>query len=230
MSKLVIANFKMNGSKDFIESWIKVFFAEQESVNDVVVALPSPYLITFNNRGLTLSGQNVSNKESGAFTSQLSAEMLKDCGAKYCLIGHSEARQFLAETNELIKQKFDQLKQESIQPILCIGEPLQIRKAAKTIDYLTEQLDLIDLDQENLIVAYEPIWSIGTGLIPEIYDIQLAVDSIRSKFHKPVKVLYGGSVNSSNAASITDKTDIDGLLVGGASLNPKEFGKIAQLC
>lgn len=230
MSKLVIANFKMNGSKDFIESWIKVFFAEQESVNDVVVALPSPYLITFNNRGLTLSGQNVSNKESGAFTSQLSAEMLKDCGAKYCLIGHSEARQFLAETNELIKQKFDQLKQESIQPILCIGEPLQIRKAAKTIDYLTEQLDLIDLDQENLIVAYEPIWSIGTGLIPEIYDIQLAVDSIRSKFNKPVKVLYGGSVNSSNAASIMDKTDIDGLLVGGASLNPKEFGKIAQLC
>ena len=230
MSKLVIANFKMNGSKDFIESWIKVFFAEQESVNDVVVALPSPYLITFNNRGLTLSGQNVSNKESGAFTSQLSAEMLKDCGAKYCLIGHSEARQFLAETNELIKQKFDQLKQESIQPILCIGEPLQIRKAAKTIDYLTEQLDLIDLDQENLIVAYEPIWSIGTGLIPEIYDIQLAVDSIRSKFHKPVKVLYGGSVNSSNSASIMDKTDIDGLLVGGASLNPKEFGKIAQLC
>ena len=230
MSKLVIANFKMNGSKDFIESWIKVFFAEQESVNDVVVALPSPYLITFNNRGLTLSGQNVSNEESGAFTSQLSAEMLKDCGAKYCLIGHSEARQFLAETNELIKQKFDQLKQESIQPILCIGEPLQIRKAAKTIDYLTEQLDLIDLDQENLIVAYEPIWSIGTGLIPEIYDIQLAVDSIRSKFNKPVKVLYGGSVNSSNAASITDKTDIDGLLVGGASLNPKEFGKIAQLC
>ena len=230
MSKLVIANFKMNGSKNFIESWIKEFFAEQESVNDVVVALPSPYLITFNNRGLTLSGQNVSNEESGAFTSQLSAEMLKDCGAKYCLIGHSEARQFLAETNELIKQKFDQLKQESIQPILCIGEPLQIRKTAKTVDYLAQQLDLIDLDQENLIVAYEPIWSIGTGLIPEIYDIQLAVDSIRSKFNKPVKVLYGGSVNSSNAASIMDKTDIDGLLVGGASLNPKEFGKIAQLC
>ena len=230
MSKLVIANFKMNGSKDFIESWIKEFFAEQESVNDVVVALPSPYLITFNNRGLTLSGQNVSNEESGAFTSQLSAEMLKDCGAKYCLIGHSEARQFLTETNEVIKQKFDQLKQESIQPILCIGEPLQIREAAKTIDYLTEQLDLIDLDQEDLIIAYEPIWSIGTGLVPEIDDIQLAVDAIRYKFHKPVKVLYGGSVNSSNASIITDKTDIDGLLVGGASLNPKEFGKIAQLC
>mgnify|MGYP005660909071 FL=1 len=80
MTKLVIANFKMNGSKDFIESWIQDFFLEQESANDVVVALPSPYLIIFNDRGLTLSGQNVSNEESGAFTSQLSAQMLKDCG------------------------------------------------------------------------------------------------------------------------------------------------------
>ena len=230
MTKLVIANFKMNGSKDFIESWIKDFFLEQESASDVVVALPSPYLIIFNDRGLTLSGQNVSNEESGAFTSQLSAQMLKDCGAKYCLIGHSEARQFLKEKNEVIKQKFDQLIQESIKPILCIGEPLQIKEAAKTIDYLSEQLDLIDSNEEDVIVAYEPIWSIGTGLIPEIEDIQMAVDSIRSKFHKTVKVLYGGSVNSSNAQSITDKTDIDGLLVGGASLNPKEFGKIAQLC
>ena len=230
MSKLVIANFKMNGSKDFIESWIKDFFAEQESANSIIVALPSPYLLAFNNRGLTLSGQNVSNEDSGAFTSQLSAEMLKDCGAKYCLIGHSEARQFLTETNEIIKQKFDQLKKESLQPILCIGEPLKIKEASKTIDYLTEQLELIDSDQENLIIAYEPIWSIGTGLIPEINDIQLAIDSIRSKFHKPIKVLYGGSVNSSNASSISDKTDIDGLLVGGASLNPKEFAKIAQLC
>ncbi|RPG44889.1 MAG: triose-phosphate isomerase [Gammaproteobacteria bacterium TMED112] len=230
MTKLVIANFKMNGSKDFIESWIQDFFLEQESANDVVVALPSPYLIIFNDRGLTLSGQNVSNEESGAFTSQLSAQMLKDCGAKYCLIGHSEARQFLKEKNEVIKQKFDQLIQESIKPILCIGEPLQIKEAAKTIDYLSEQLDLIDSDEEDVIVAYEPIWSIGTGLMPEIEDIQMAVDSIRSKFHKTVKVLYGGSVNSSNAQSITDKTDIDGLLVGGASLNPKEFGKIAQLC
>ena len=230
MSKLVIANFKMNGSKDFIESWIKDFLIEQESVKSIIVALPSPYLLTFNSRGLTLSGQNVSNEGSGAFTSQLSAEMLKDCGVKYCLIGHSEARQFLTETNEIIKQKFDQLKKESLQPILCIGEPLKIKEASKTIDYLTEQLELIDSDQENLIIAYEPIWSIGTGLVPEINDIQLAIDSIRCKFHKPVKVLYGGSLNSSNASSILDKTDIDGLLVGGASLNPKEFAKIAQLC
>ena len=230
MSKLVIANFKMNGSKEFIESWIEDFLKEKESNNKILVALPSPYLLNFKDNNLNLAGQNVSNQSSGAFTSQLSAQMLKDCGAEYCLIGHSEARQYLMETNDNIKQKFDQLTQESIQSILCIGEPLEVREASKTMDYLSEQLKFLNSDQENLIIAYEPIWAIGTGLTPEIIDIQLAVDCIRGKFNKSIKVLYGGSVNSSNAANIAAKTDIDGLLVGGASLNPKEFAKIAHLC
>ena len=230
MSKLVIANFKMNGSKEFIESWAKDFLEEKKSNNRVVVALPSPYLSNFKENNLNLAGQNVSNQSSGAFTSQLSAQMLKDCGAEYCLIGHSEARQYLMETNDNIKQKFDQLTEESIQPILCIGEPLEIKETSKTTDYLLDQLKLISSDQENIIIAYEPIWAIGTGLTPEMEDIQLAVDCIRGKFNKSIKVLYGGSVNSLNAANISAKTDIDGLLVGGASLNPKEFAKIAQLC
>ena len=230
MSKLVIANFKMNGSKEFIESWAKDFLEEKKSNNRVVVALPSPYLSNFKENNLNLAGQNVSNQSSGAFTSQLSAQMLKDCGAEYCLIGHSEARQYLMETNDNIKQKFDQLTQESIRPILCIGEPLEIKETSKTTDYLLDQLKLISSDQENIIIAYEPIWAIGTGLTPDVEDIQLAVDCIRGKFNKSIKVLYGGSVNSLNAADISAKTDIDGLLVGGASLNPKEFAKIAQLC
>jgi len=230
MSKLVIANFKMNGSKEFIESWAKDFLEEKKSNNRVVVALPSPYLSNFKESNLNLAGQNVSNQSSGAFTSQLSAQMLKDCGAEYCLIGHSEARQYLMETNDNIKQKFDQLTQESIQPILCIGEPLEIKETSKTPDYLLDQLELLSSAQENIIIAYEPIWAIGTGLTPDMEDIQLAVDCIRGKFNKSIKVLYGGSVNSLNAANISAKTDIDGLLVGGASLNPKEFAKIAQLC
>ena len=89
---------------------------------------------------------------------------------------------------------------------------------------------MLSSDQENIIIAYEPIWAIGTGLTPDVEDIQLAVDCIRDRFNKSIMVLYGGSVNSSNAANISAKTDIDGLLVGGASLNPKEFAKIAQLC
>ena len=230
MSKLVIANFKMNGSKEFIESWAKDFLEEKKSNNRVVVALPSTYLLNFKESNLNLAGQNVSNQSSGAFTSQLSAQMLKDCGAEYCLIGHSEARQYLMETNDNIKQKFDQLTQESIRPILCIGEPLEIKETSKTTDYLLDQLKLISSDQENIIIAYEPIWAIGTGLTPDMADIKLAVDCIRGKFNKSIKVLYGGSVNSLNAANISAKTDIDGLLVGGASLNPKEFAKIAQLC
>jgi len=230
MSKLVIANFKMNGSKEFIENWAKDFHEEKESNKIIIVALPSVYLSNFKDSNFNLAGQNVSSQSSGAFTSQLSAQMLKDCGAEYCLIGHSETRQYLMETNENIKQKFDQLAQESIQQILCIGEPLEIKEASKTTDYLLEQLELISSDQENIIIAYEPIWAIGTGLTPEIEDIQLAVDCIRGRFNKSIKVLYGGSVNSSNAANISAKTDIDGLLVGGASLNPKEFANIAQLC
>ena len=230
MSKLVIANFKMNGSKEFIANWVKDFHEENESNKTIIVALPSPYLSNFKDSNFNLAGQNVSNQSSGAFTSQLSAQMLKDCGAEYCLIGHSEARQYLMETNENIKQKYDQLATESIQPILCIGEPLEIKEASKTKDYLLEQLELLSSDQENIIIAYEPIWAIGTGLTPEIEDIRLAVDCIRGRFNKSIKVLYGGSVNSSNAADISEKTDIDGLLVGGASLNPKEFAKIAQLC
>ena len=230
MPKLVIANFKMNGSREFIENWMNDFSAEKKSSNEILVALPSPYLFIFNGKGLALSGQNVSNKESGAFTSQLSAKMLKDCNVKYCLIGHSEARQFLKETNEDVKEKFDQLKQESIQPILCIGEPIEVKEASKTKDFLRTQLELIDTYEDDLILAYEPLWAIGTGLIPELSDIQLAIDCIRNKFQKSIKVLYGGSVNSSNASDISNKTEIDGLLVGGASLNPKEFAKIAQLC
>ena len=230
MSKLVIANFKMNGSKEFIKNWIKDFLEEKKSNNRVVVALPSPYLSNLKDSNFNLAGQNVSNQSSGAFTSQLSAQMLKDCGAEYCLIGHSEARQYLMETNDNIKQKFDQLTQESIRPILCIGEPLEIKETSKTTDYLLDQLKLLSSDQENIIIAYEPIWAIGTGLTPDVEDIQLAVDCIRGKFNKSIKVLYGGSVNSLNAANISAKTDIDGLLVGGASLNPKEFAKIAQLC
>ena len=184
MSKLVIANFKMNGSKEFIESWAKDFLEEKKSNNRVVVALPSPYLLNFKESNLNLAGQNVSNQSSGAFTSQLSAQMLKDCGAEYCLIGHSEARQYLMETNDNIKQKFDQLTQESIRPILCIGEPLEIKETSKTTDYLLDQLKLISSDQENIIIAYEPIWAIGTGLTPDVEDIQLAVDCIRGKFNK----------------------------------------------
>jgi triosephosphate isomerase len=177
-----------------------------------------------------LSGQNVSENESGAFTSQISAEMLKDSGANYCIIGHSEAREQLRESSYAIREKFDQLNKLKINPIVCVGESLQIKETKKTKEHLLSQLSVLDAETENLIVAYEPIWAIGTGLVPTETEIDEAIGCIRSVFKKPIKALYGGSVKASNAENLLGNTDINGLLVGGASLNPQEFAKIAQLC
>ena len=230
MSNLIVANFKMNGTHAFIEDWFTSFNEDNTASKDIVVALPAPYISAFRDYGLMLSGQNVSEKESGAFTSQVSAEMLKDSGADYCIIGHSEAREQLSESNDAIREKFDQLNKFKISPIVCVGESLQIKETEKTKKHLLSQLSVLDTETENLIVAYEPIWAIGTGLVPSETEIDEAIGCIRSVFKNPIKVLYGGSVKASNAHNLLDNTDINGLLVGGASLNPQEFAKIAQLC
>ena len=230
MSNLIVANFKMNGTHAFIEDWFTSFNEDNTASRDIVVALPAPYISAFRDYGLMLSGQNVSENESGAFTSQVSAEMLKDSGAGYCIIGHSEAREQLSESNDAIREKFDQLNQFKISPIVCVGESLQIKETEKTKEHLLRQLSVLDTKTENLIVAYEPIWAIGTGLVPSETEIDEAISCIRSVFKNPIKVLYGGSVKASNAQNLLHNTDINGLLVGGASLNPQEFAKIAQLC
>ena len=230
MSNLIVANFKMNGTHAFIEDWFTSFNQNNTTSKDIVVALPATYISAFRDYGLLLSGQNVSENESGAFTSQISAEMLKDSGADYCIIGHSEAREQLSESNDAIREKFDQLNKLKISPIVCVGESLQIKETKKTKEHLLSQLSVLDAETENLIVAYEPIWAIGTGLVPTETEIDEAVSCIRSVFKNPIKVLYGGSVKASNAHNLLDNTDINGLLVGGASLNPQEFAKIAQLC
>jgi triosephosphate isomerase len=230
MSSLIVANFKMNGTHAFIEDWFANFNQNDTASKDIVVALPAPYISAFRDYGLMLSGQNVSENESGAFTSQISAEMLKDSGANYCIIGHSEARDQLSESNYAIREKFNQLNKLKINPIVCVGESLQIKETKKTKEHLLSQLSVLDAETENLIVAYEPIWAIGTGLVPTETEIDEAIGCIRSVFKKPIKALYGGSVKASNAENLLGNTDINGLLVGGASLNPQEFAKIAQLC
>ena len=230
MTNLIVANFKMHGTNAFIENWFADFTKNSDISKNVIIALPATHIAAFRDYGLVLSGQNVSASESGAFTSQISAKMLKDSGADYCIIGHSEAREQLSESNKSIKEKYEQLKNIQMSPILCVGESLQIKESGKTKEHLKSQLSLFNTETEDLIIAYEPIWAIGTGLVPTEKEIDEAIECIREIFKKPIKVLYGGSVKASNAKNLLDNTDINGLLVGGASLNPQEFGKIAQLC
>ena len=228
MSKIIIANFKMNGTKTFINQWFKKFLEEKNISNKVIVALPTVYLASFSNYGVSVAAQNVSSFDSGSFTSQVSARMLKDCGIEYSIIGHSESRNLLNETNDDIFDKYNQLSKNSIKPIICIGESMNIRENNQTSTFVTDQLNPFSGKDEDIIIAYEPIWAIGSGLIPTVSDINEVCKLIKTLVTS-AKILYGGSVNEKNAPELLNNSNIDGLLVGGASLDPKEFGNIAQL-
>tara|TARA_B100000287_G_scaffold258284_1_gene242787 strand:- start:334 stop:1020 length:687 start_codon:yes stop_codon:yes gene_type:complete len=228
MSKIIIANFKMNGTRPFINQWFSKFLEETNTLNKVIVALPTPYLASFSDCNISIAGQNVSSFDSGSFTSQVSAEMLRDCGIDYCIIGHSESRNLLNETNEDIFEKYNQLSKNSIKPIICVGESMDVREDNETSSFITEQLNFFSGKGDDVIIAYEPIWAIGSGLIPAASDINEVCELIKSLV-TDAKILYGGSVNEKNASHLMNNSNIDGLLVGGASLDPKEFANIAQL-
>ena len=190
--------------------------------------MPTPYLTSFSDCNISIAAQNVSPFDSGSFTSQVSAEMLKDCGIDYCIIGHSESRNLLNETNEDIFDKYNQLSKNSIKPIICVGESMNVREDNQTSSFITDQLNFFSSKDEDVIIAYEPIWAIGSGLIPAVSDINEVCELIKSLV-TDAKILYGGSVNEKNASHLMNNSNIDGLLVGGASLDPKEFANIAQL-
>ena len=229
MSKTIVANFKMNGSSEFIKNWIFEFKQNYKSQNNIILAIPHIYLSEFNGFDLNVAAQNVSSKKDGPYTSQISAKMLQDTQIKYCIIGHSESRKYLNESNAEIMEKFNELIQYEITPIVCIGEPQEVRTNNDTIGYLKSQVSSFKSFHGKIIFAYEPIWAIGTGEHAENDDINEVVDFLRSEFDQEIEILYGGSVNVENCDDLHEKTDINGLLVGGASLNPKEFAKIAAL-
>ena len=229
MSKTIVANFKMNGSSEFIKNWIFEFKQNHKSKNNIILAIPHIYLSEFNGFDLNVAAQNVSSKKDGPYTSQISAKMLQDTQIKYCIIGHSESRKYLNESNAEIMEKFNELIQYEITPIVCIGEPQEVRTNNDTIGYLKSQVSSFKSFRRKIIFAYEPIWAIGTGEHAENDDINEVVDFLRSEFDQEIEILYGGSINVENCDDLHEKTDINGLLVGGASLSPKEFAKIAAL-
>ena len=190
----------------------------------------------FNIRKIHLGGQNCHAEKNGAFTGEISASMLKDCGCEYVILGHSERRQYFNETDQIIAKKINAALEVDLTPILCIGESKELRQNNSYLDFIEKQIaDNIptNLEIDDLIIAYEPIWSIGTGLIPTSKQIEEVAEFIKNKIsaNKNIKnfaILYGGSVKKENSAEILAIKNINGLLVGGASLNDDEFFEIVK--
>jgi triosephosphate isomerase (TIM) len=189
---------------------------------------------------VTLGAQDVHWEVQGAHTGEISAVMLKDVGCRYCIVGHSERRQYLGETDEMMTKKLIALQRQGIIPIACLGETLAERESGRTFDVVQKQLDafLYTLDESgvrNLVVAYEPVWAIGTGRTAKSSDAQQVHAYIRERIrHRhadaadATRIIYGGSVKADNAAELLAQPDIDGALVGGASLDAESFARIIQ--
>ncbi|MCB1615164.1 MAG: triose-phosphate isomerase [Pseudomonadales bacterium] len=249
---LVVGNWKMNGSGetnralvDFLVSGLDSIKADGTQGVEVAICPPFVYLSGLAERvagsGLALGAQNLSHADSGAFTGEVSGHMLKDVGCQYVIVGHSERRHDYAETSELVASKYLQALKCGLQPILCVGETLEQRESGKTLDIIAEQIEAVvsllnDQTSQMLIIAYEPVWAIGTGRTASPEQAQEVHAFIRNKIAtllgelaaRKMKLLYGGSVKSSNAASLFQQADIDGGLVGGASLDGEEFLNICR--
>lgn len=248
--KIVAGNWKMNKTMDeaMLLSNEVIFMASDEVKTDVqlIMSVPFPYLVTINKYldktpNIALAAQDVSDKASGAYTGQVSASMLASIGIKYVLIGHSERREYNHETNAQLKEKVDLALANGITPIFCCGESLELRNGSGYLDFVANQLkdSLFHLDAEafgKIVIAYEPIWAIGTGLTANAAQAQEMHAYLRTfiagqygtTVAENCSILYGGSCNEKNAAELFACADVDGGLIGGASLKSREFVNIAK--
>ena len=239
--KLIAGNWKMNGSLAANEALVKGLLAGLGTpACGVAVAVPSPYLAQvqglLSGANIALGAQDVSAFASGAYTGEVSAAMLKDFGVRYALVGHSERRQYHGETDAVVAEKARQALASGITPIVCVGETLQEREAGQTESVVKRQLAaVIHVNGHcisEIVVAYEPVWAIGTGRTASPEQAQQVHAVLRAQLTAAtphadrVRVLYGGSMNAANAAELLAQPDIDGGLVGGASLKAEDFLKI----
>lgn len=228
-------NFKMNGNIKSIKDIVKnLNEAKLDSNVEVVIAPPSLYLLLTREHlrpGLEVAAQNVFDKPNGAFTGEISVDQLKESGITWTILGHSERRVILQEDDQFVASKTKTAIDGGIGVILCCGESLEQREAGKTIDVVTTQLKAVAdkvKDWSKIVVAYEPIWAIGTGKVATTEQAQEVHAAIREWLKKEVsseaaektRILYGGSVTEKNSAELAKQADIDGFLVGGASLKP----------
>ena len=235
----VIANWKMHGFKDDYLHWYKNLSktADENLFDDLGIAPPFTLLdeCKTHQSKIKLGAQNISHLPEGPVTGEISAAMIKNSGADFVILGHSERRELHTETEEVIKSKILEASNHNIHPVLCIGEPKEIYAAKKTEDFLYSQLQgsLIDLNNINLSIAYEPIWAIGTGDVAKPSDINKIHSIIKEicsrEFDvKLENIIYGGSVNDQNSKEIFEQENVNGALIGGASLDGHSFGRIAN--
>ena len=250
MRKPIIAgNWKMNGSRSSIKELLEGIKAGMGNVKsaEVVVCAPAIYIADVSEQlsgsKVAWGGQNLSTEAKGAFTGEISADMLLDFKSEYVIVGHSERRTLYGETDQLVAEKFEVARKAGLKPILCIGESLEERESGVTNEVCARQINaVIDLSGiEALadgVIAYEPIWAIGTGVTatPEqaqevhAYIRKMIADNFGREAAENLSILYGGSVKPENIVSLIKKPDIDGALIGGASLKADSFLQIVKSC
>ena len=244
--KIIAGNWKMNKLPNETISFFEEFVPlVKDTKNEVVICAPYTDLfyaiLSAQNTNIKIGAQNMHWEENGAYTGEVSPQMLKAIGVEYVIIGHSERRQYFAETDETVNKKLKAAHNVGLKPIVCVGESLEQRESENAKEIVTKQvkMGLKDLTNEQIastIVAYEPIWAIGTGKTATKEDANETIKWIREEIENmygkenadKVIIQYGGSVKSSNAKELFEMSDIDGGLVGGASLKPDEFSKIVN--
>lgn len=226
MKRMLVANWKMNGDVQRVRAFafaMNQLLARQDTASDIVFCPPALYLADAKqmlplNAQLALGAQNCHAAVKGAFTGEISATMLMEIGCRYVILGHSE-RRAMGETDVMVMEKAEAAIAAGLKPILCVGESRAEYEAGNTVEVLSRQLGALhSLKAGSFVIAYEPIWAIGTGLTPKIAEISAAHAAIKSVLGSGTDVLYGGSVNAGNLREILALPEVAGALIGGASL------------
>lgn len=239
----IAANWKMNKTVAETKEFLRSFFSALKNISDVDIVIAPPFtsLSTagqeIKDANLQLAAQDVFWEEKGAYTGEISAVMLIDAGCRHVIIGHSERRQYFSESDEIVNKKIKAAKKAGLGVIFCIGEFLKEREAGKTFDVIKKQIEsgIAEVTSEDLVIAYEPIWAIGTGRTATTEQAQEAHAYIRKILRNlygnkvdEIRIIYGGSVTRDNVDSLMACKDVNGALVGGASLKPESFSRIVN--
>jgi len=228
---IIAANFKMNKTRRGTAGYLSELedYMKANAITDDVMVFPPASALDLHDGKAVIGAQNVFPAVNGAYTGEIGLDQIAEFGIKMVLIGHSERRHIFGETQEMAAEKFNFFKEQGFTIVYCIGEPIEIREEGSEalMGYLDDQLEGIDLSYDKLIIAYEPVWAIGTGLTPEIGDIELIHGALRQQIDRPL--LYGGSVKVANAQEILALNNVDGALIGSGALKIEDFSQIITI-